>query len=204
MKCGYCGKTIRDNAVYCAYCGHNIKRIQDEKETVPASSYLPSLLTLMSIALIILAGSLYLLSDGIRGRAVSDSDSVATVAFPDGTRAEDTLVGQWHCTDPAAADYTSSDYGVEVDILLTLSKNGKFTLRYRMSDAGVPALDLSVKGDYTSDRENIAFRPDSSGKNIKKFLQRHGATPQFAYQLKDDTLTLTYENGDAILFTRAD
>ena len=30
MKCGYCGKTLKDDAQFCSNCGHSTEDIHDE------------------------------------------------------------------------------------------------------------------------------------------------------------------------------
>jgi hypothetical protein len=217
MKCGYCGKNIRDDATFCTYCGHNIADLESDAPPAktPKFSYLVSLLTLLAVLVMLWAGG-YSLLHGAESRFtvtvsashISDSDAVA-VLFPSTKQSppqSGAPVGKWHCTDRAAADYSRSDYGVDVDILLELKKDGTFRLNYKMADTGISALHLSLNGQYRVQDGLIAFQPDLSKLNDEtgsRFFKNHGKTPTFAYIAADDSLTLQYDNDTQVIFTRA-
>lgn len=207
MKCGYCGKNIKDNAKFCTYCGHNLIEIQPDEQPAPSTKggYLSSLLTLLAIIIILGAGGAYMLKGGGQSNAISASDASAKSYDTEGAAFDEALFGQWSCTDRAAADYSPSDYGIDVNILLEMTNKGKFTLHYSMTDTGAPALKLKLNGAYSVKNGTVTFKPDLSnvsGEISGNYFKNHGNTPSFAYTVTDSTLTLKYENGTDIIFTR--
>lgn len=211
MKCGYCGKNIKDDAKFCNYCGHDLREIPSDSEpTTPTAKggYLSSLLTLLAIIAILCAGGAFLLQDGTAATSpasVSFSDAVSPAYDTEGTSFDEALFGQWQCTDRAAADYSQSDYGVEVNIILEMTNMGKFTLNYSMSDTGAPALNLKLKGAYSVKNGAVTFKPDLSnvsGEMSGNYFKNHGSNPSFTYSVTDSTLTLHYPNGVDVVFTR--
>ncbi|MBQ5545089.1 MAG: zinc ribbon domain-containing protein [Clostridia bacterium] len=213
MKCGYCGKNIRDDATFCTYCGRNLSGNAPEEESVPPIKTSPTgaLITLLIVLLMLGAGSVRLLREPQKhphGAVVSISDSPHRTPLKEEESQPDTaLVGKWMCTDPAAADYDQNDYGIQVKITLVMQEDGQFRLRYHMSDTGASALKLRLDGDYLTRDGVISFRPDLSapeGETGGDFFRRHGKTPTFPYTVTEKTLTLHYDNGTDVTFRRAD
>ncbi|MBQ4396723.1 MAG: zinc ribbon domain-containing protein [Clostridia bacterium] len=213
MKCGYCGKNIRDDATFCTYCGRNLSENAPEEESVPPIKTSPTgaLITLLLVLLILGAGSLRLLRESQkepRGVVVSVSDtSHRTPVKAEESQLDKMIVGKWSCTDPAAADYDQNDYGIQVKITLVMKEDGQFQLQYKMSDTGASALKLRLDGDYLTRDGVISFRPDLSaldGETGGEFFKRHGKTPTFTYTVTEKTLTLHYDNDTDVTFRRAD
>lgn len=202
MKCGYCGKNIKDNTKFCTHCGHNLREIQTDGQTATKSKggYIPSLLTLLAIGVILCAGSICLLGSG-KSSAVSASDTNSVKVTP----LDEALFGKWSCTDRAAADYSPSDYGIDVNIILQMKNDGKFKIDYSMTDTGVPALNLKLDGSYSAQNSKVTFKPDLSklsGETGGNYFKNHGSEPVFEYSVDDSVLTLKYENGTDIKFQR--
>lgn len=195
MKCGYCGKTIRDSAAFCRYCGHRLDGVPSGEKAAPSvkSRYLPALLTLIIILAALTAGSLRLLVPVMPVTdAASPSDLRQTAS--EGVREYQALVGRWKCTDPAAAGYTASDYGIDVSIVLDVREEGSCELRYRLTDTGVKAVQLDLSGTFAADRQTVTFTPDFSpleGKSPGRYFLRRGRELPFAYAVQGDELTLT-------------
>lgn len=208
MKCGYCGRNIKDNAKFCTYCGNNLREIQTDKQSAQKSKkgYISSLLTLLAIIIIICVGGWRLLNGGNQSTDVSASDSSAPSQDVKYYQIYEPLIGKWVCTDRAAADYRPSDYGIDVKIILEIKSDGKFALDYSMTDTGAPALKLELDGGCSVNNAKITFKPDLSklgGETSGGYFKRHGNNPTFQYSVNDSTLTLTYENGTNIEFKRA-
>lgn len=213
MKCGYCGKNIKDDAKFCNYCGHNLREIPSDEPTAPQpkGGYLSSLLTLLAILAILCAGGAYLLKSGGPSKAVSSSDvSASSIASAQANHSEVThidknLIGKWRCLDPAAVGYSRSAYGIDVDIVLTIADSSKFSLHYIMTDTGAPAINLKLSGTYWVKNGAVTFRPDLTntvGETGSNFFKKLGETPTFEYTTTQDTLTLHYDNGTDATFHR--
>lgn len=203
MKCGYCGKNIKDNAKFCTYCGHNLREIEPEGQTAQKSKggYISSLLTLLAIAAILCSGGICLLNGGGKPNDVSPSD----IHVADITPLDEALFGKWGCTDRTAADYSPSDYGIDVNIILQMKNDGKFTLDYSMTDTGVPALDIKLDGKYSAKNHRVTFKPDLSklsGDTEGNYFKNHGNEPAFEYSVSDSVLIFKYENGTDVKFQR--
>lgn len=204
MKCEYCGRTISSSAQFCTNCGHSTEETGEAQKSGARrgsafSAYAVSiLLMLIIISALVLAGMHIVYTDLHPAAEVSQSDSTGGGS---GIRTDLSVIGSWVCEDPAAADYTSTDYGKSVHILLTIAKGGGFTLDYAMSDAGVPAIALTVSGRCITGDGRITFSPDNAA-GAEKYLRKHGDQPSFPYTVEGDRLTLEYENGAAIVFTR--
>ncbi len=211
MKCGYCGKNIRDDAAFCTYCGHNLSELptEDDSAAPVKGNYLGALLTLLAVMILLAAGSAYLLHDSgkpTKHDIVSPTSLSAVVLTDDNAVIDQLLIGKWTCTDPAAADYDQSAYGIDVKITLTLAENGNFQLNYKMTDTGASALKLALNGDYLTKDNVISFKPDLSkldGETGSEFFRNHGKTPTFTYTVTDKVLTLHYENDIDVKFKRA-
>lgn len=210
MKCGYCGKNIRDDAAFCTYCGHNLSELPSEESSTPPAktSTLGACLTLLAILILLGVGSACLLHGPDKTPkydTVSPTNLSTVSLIDDDTSLDEALIGKWTCTDPAAADYEQSDYGINVKIILTMAENGKFKLNYKMTDTGAPALKLTLNGDYRSKDGVISFKPDLSkldGETGSDFFRRHGKTPTFTYTVTDRVLILHYENDIDVTFKR--
>lgn len=201
MKCGYCGENIKDNAKFCTHCGHNLREIETGGQPAQKSKggYISSLLTLLVIIVILCAGSAYMLKDSDKSNAISASDASISEVTP----LDEALIGKWNCTDRAAADYSPSDYGIDVNIVLEIKNNGKFTLDYSKTDTGVPALKFKLNGSYSAQNGKITFNPDLSklsGETGGNYFKKHGDKPTLEYSVSDSVLTLKYENGTNIEF----
>lgn len=200
MRCGHCGKKIKDNAKFCTYCGHYIV----EPNTVPKKSggYLAAILSLITVIAILVSGSVWLVMKELYpAKSVSASD-LSPISFDtDGTRTDDKLVGSWRCTDRTAADYESTDYGIDVSILLTIQSDGTFGMDYTMTNTGVVAVQLTSGGTYIAQKGNVRFYPDSVNAD-SEFLKKHGAQPTFRYHAYDNVLELVYEDGKTVVFNR--
>ncbi len=200
MRCGHCGKKIKDNAKFCTYCGHYIV----EPNTIPKKSggYLAAILSLITVIAILVSGSVWLVMKELYpAKNVSASD-LSPISFDtDGTRTDDKLVGTWRCTDRTAADYKATDYGIEVNILLHIQSDGTFRIDYTMTNTGVVAVQLTSGGTYIAQKGNIRFRPDSVSTD-SEFLKKHGAQPTFRYQAYETVMELVYENGKTVVFNR--
>lgn len=206
MKCGYCGKTIRDSAAFCRYCGHSLDGLPSGGEGAPPvkSRYLPALLTLIIILAALAAGGLRLVVP-VMPMTLPASPSDLRQTSSASARDYQALVGKWKCTDPAAAGYTASDYGIDVSIVLTVMEDGSCGLRYRLTDTGVKALQLDLSGTFAADQQVVTFRPDLSlldGQSLGRYFLRHGKELPFAYTVKDDVLTLTDGYGEQTKWTR--
>lgn len=216
MKCGYCGKNIKDDAKFCNYCGHNLREIPSDEQPAPPSKggYLSTLLTLLAIIAILCVGGAYLLKNGGSSGTVSSSD-VSASSLPanqtnqanhsEVTHIDQTLIGQWRCLDPTAVGYSRSAYGIDVDIVLNIPDSSGFTLRYAVTDTGAPALNLKLSGTYAVKNGAITFRPDltnATGDTGSNFFKNLSADTSFEYTVNQDTLTLKSETGADIVFNR--
>lgn len=202
MKCGYCGKTLNDDAQFCTNCGHSTDDGHDEPFDAKKSEkgiYAISIFSLLVVlAMTIYGGYTIIYRDLHPGQSVSGSDAGNRAMMTD---TDAGLFGQWSCSDPAAADYDKSNYGIEVSISLSLTENGSFTLDYAMTDTGIPAMNVSASGEYSTEDGIITFRPDQNAQ-IPNYLKNHGSQPAFQYATSENSFTLTYENGTEIVFNR--
>lgn len=202
MKCGYCGKTLKDDAQFCSNCGHSTEDIHDEpfeSQKSEKGTYAISIfLLIIVLALTVFGGYVIIHADLHQQKSVSGSDSVSQADMTDTDAA---LVGKWICTDPAAADYDKSNYGIEIKAWLTLTDDGTFALDYSMTDTGIQAMSISASGQYSTEDGIITFTPDKEN-GIADFLKKHGQHPAFQYATAEGSFTLKYENDSDIVFTR--
>lgn len=203
MKCGYCGKLLKDDAQFCSNCGRNLQEFDDEPSVsaeTARNAYAFSVLALiLVIAIVSLGGFIMIHRDLHPDTAVSSSDKGSENFNYDSAVADAALAGKWLCTDRAAADYSEKNFGVEVRVLLGLSADGTFTLDYSMTDTGVEAKMLSTSGTYTTENGVITFVPDEVAA-ASDYIKRHGKKPAFPYTVNEGKFTLKYENGKTIVF----
>ncbi|MBQ1440901.1 MAG: zinc ribbon domain-containing protein [Clostridia bacterium] len=204
MKCEYCGKDINDDAQFCPNCGHMIESAPEEvsgQKKTDKGAYAAAVFSLLVVLAFMAYGSSTIIYRDLKAeKTVSQSDSSNNRFNYDSTFTDTALVGTWLCTDRAAADYGDSNFGVEVNIILSMTGDGKFTLDYSMTDTGVPAKSLSTSGSYSTEDGMITFTPDDNPGN-SEYLKRHGQRPSFEYSTDEGSFTLKYENGADILFT---
>lgn len=203
MKCGYCGKEVKDDAQFCSNCGQSIEEPSEEgaePHKAEKGGYAASILTLLIVlALVSYGGFLIIYRDIYPEITVTASDEGSGKFNYDSTFTDSALVGKWQCTDRTAADYGEKNFGVEVNILLTLTGDGKFTLDYAMTDTGVLSKSLSASGGYSTEDGMITFNPEAN-EGLAQYLKRHGNRPSFQYSAEEGRFTLKYENGKTIQF----
>ena len=205
MKCSYCGKLLKDHAQFCSNCGRSVENPSSEplkQNNAEKGAYAISILLLIIVlALTVFGGFVIIYRDLHAETAVSASDEKSHSFNYDLVSTDPALVGEWICTDRAAADYSDSNYGVDVSIILKMTAEGNFTLNYSMSDTGIPAVQLSTSGKYSTQDGTVTFIPDN-GTGATEYLKRHGKQPSFQYSTDENSFTLKYENGKDILFSR--
>ena len=60
MKCGYCGKDVKDDAQFCSNCGHSIEEQSDdsiEPQKAEKGAYAVSILALLIVLALMAYGS---------------------------------------------------------------------------------------------------------------------------------------------------
>lgn len=203
MKCGYCGKLLKDDAQFCSNCGRSLQEIDDEpssSDTAAKGAYTVSILTLLLVIAIVAFGGYAIIHRDLHPiQTVSSSDGAARQFNYDRSSTDAALVGKWLCTDRAAADYGNKNFGVEVRILLTLTDDGSFTLDYSMTDTGVKAKSVSTSGKFATEDGIITFSPEENP-GTADYIKRHGKKPSFQYATEEGSFTLKYENGKMIVF----
>lgn len=205
MKCSYCGNLLKDHAQFCSNCGRSVENPSSEplkQNNAEKGAYAISILLLIIVlALTVFGGFVIIYRDLHAETTVSASDEKTHTFNYELVSTDTALVGKWICTDRAAADYSDSNYGVDVNAVLHLTGDGKFTLDYAMSNTGIPAMQLSTSGKYSTQDGIITFIPDN-GTGATEYLKRHGKQPSFQYSTDENSFTLKYENGKDILFSR--
>lgn len=203
MKCGYCGKEIKDDSQFCSNCGHSIEAPAEESSSpqkVEKGAYFISIFALIAVlALTAYGGFVIIYRDLFPETAVSSSDTDQSGFYYDRVLIDPVLIGKWKCTDRAAADYSDNNFGVEVDIVLTLMEDRNFTLDYTMTDTGVQAKSLSTSGSYTVEDGIITFIPDENP-GMENYIKRHGQRPSFQYSTDEGRFSIQYDNGKQIVF----
>ena len=200
MRCGHCGKKLKNNAKFCTYCGHYI--VETNEAPQKSGGYLAAILSLTAVIAILVSGGVWLVMEGMYpAKSVSASD-LSPVSFDtDGTRTDEKLVGTWRCTDRTAADYEEADYGIAVDILLTIQSDGTYRMDYTMFNTGVVAVKLTSDGSYIAQKGNLRFSPLAADPD-SEFLKKHGAQPTFGYHAYETMMELAYEDGKTVVFHR--
>lgn len=210
MKCGYCGKVLKEDAKFCTGCGRSVSEFSEEDVKniqKQDTSYIGSIITLIMLMVILLTGSIFMILHGLSKNAVSNSDVVSTSSeyklynfessSHDVFNGDANLFGQWICCDKTAANYTLSDYGKEISLALTLTEQGNFYVNYVMTDTGVTALRLNSEGAYFVQNGYLTLNSDLSDGNEK--IAVHSSVK---YKVIDNCLTFITENGDNITFTK--
>ena len=205
MKCGYCGKDVKDDAQFCSNCGHSIEEQSDdsiEPQKAEKGAYAVSILALLIVLALMAYGSFVIVYRDLHSeKTVSSSDSSLNRFNYDNTFTDSALIGKWICTDRAVADYGDKNFGVEVKAILELTKDGKFNLDYSMADTGVQAKTISASGSYSTEDGMITFTPEENP-GLAEYLNRHGQRPSFQYATDEGSFTLKYENEKVIQFTQ--
>ena len=203
IKCGYCGKEVKDDAQFCSNCGHSIEEPSEEGTELPKGekgAYAAPVLTLMIVLALLALGGFQIIYRNLHPtQTVSSSDTERGTFNYNSAVIDPALVGKWLCTDRAAADYSKKNFGVEVKILLNLTEDGRFTLDYSMTDTGIKAKSLSSSGSYSTEDSIITFLPEENP-GIEDYLKRHGQRPSFQYAADGGSFSIRYENGKDILF----
>lgn len=219
MKCGYCGRILKEDANFCTGCGRSVVKFQSEDEPNTKnsdSSYLGALIVLIMLIIILLAGSIFMIFRGLNGNTVSgwnvvsDSstesqynwDVSSQISSEEEFHGDPVLLGQWLCNDKLAAGYTQSDYGIEISLTLTMNEQGKFTVNYSMMNTGIVAYKVTLGGSYSAENGFLTLKPDLSDYN-GSYFDINGAQPSVKYSVNSDTLTITAQNGENIIFTRS-
>ena len=203
MKCKNCGKELNDNAQFCTSCGHSTENVVEQpnaSQKPKKGAYFFSIISLIIILALMGMGGFQILYRDLhpdKFGGIGDTASSSDLGYIDSQ-----LIGTWLCTDPLAADYKETDYGIEIKATLTLSVDGAFTLDYELINTGLKVKSFSIPGGYFTEDGMITFSPYSSDK-IKKYIEHHGEKPSFQYSADEDIFTLTYENGKEIIFTAA-
>ena len=205
MKCVHCGKEVRNGAQFCSNCGLIIEP-PSEESTQPhkavKGAYAASILVLIIVLGLVAYGAFVIVYRDLNPqKAVSASDQDGGSFNYNGTFTDPALIGKWKCKDREAADYGEKNFGVEVNIILTLTDDGKFTLDYSMTDTGIPAKSLSTSGKYSTEDGIITFIPDDNPE-LESYLKRHGKRPSLQYSADGNIFTMKYEKGKDILFKR--
>ena len=206
MKCGYCGKLLKDDAQFCSNCGRNLQEIDDEPSvstTTAKGAYTLSIITLLFVMATVAFGGYAIIHRDLHPeKTVYSSDNASSGLHYDIASTDAALVGKWLCTDRAAADYGDKNFGVEVRVLLRLDDDGSFTLDYSMTDTGVAAKSISTSGNYSTEDGIITFTPEDNP-GTADYIKRHGKRPSFPYTTDEGSFTLTYENGKHIVFRQS-
>lgn len=218
MKCGYCGKPLKDNAKFCSYCGRNISDAPvgfDKNSAKTAGSSLAAIIALILTIIIVLAGSIALIAFGIRdwntmpdkSMAVSESDTnrqnqveVSSSDIP-AFVGDSALLGKWRCIDKSAAGYSAAaDYGITVNIILTFNQDGTFVLHYQMANTGIQVRNIKLTGTYTVADGKFTLSPDLSSYD-GCYFGIHGENPSVGYSASAGTLIITTGDEQQFMFT---
>ena len=201
MRCEYCGKELSDSTQFCTNCGHSTEPILDDpavSQKPKIGAYFFAVLSLIIILGLMGLGGFQILYRDLHPELFTSASDKASPS--DYENIDSALFGNWKCTDPAAADYSDTDYGIEITALLHLAGDGSFTLAYELKNTGITAKSLTVIGRYTTEDGIITFVPDDNPK-AADYFKRHGKHPSFQYSTEDNVLALKYEDGKEIYFT---
>lgn len=219
MKCGYCGKILKNDANFCTGCGRSVVKFQSEDELNNQnshSSYSGAVIALIMLIVILLAGSIFMIIRGLNNNTASGrsivsnssaepqygSDISSPVSSEEEFRSDPALLGQWLCNDKLAAGYTQSDYGIEIVLTLKFNEQGNFTVNYSMMNTGIAAYKITLQGSYSVENGYFTLNPDLS--NYKgSYFDINGTQLSVKYSVNNDTLAITPQDGENIIFTRA-
>lgn len=215
MKCGYCGKPLRENAKFCTNCGRSVSGDSAEPDKASKKSGGSSFAAIFSLILvvgIISAGCAGLIYNGINdwntasrksstadpavSSDVSQSDTAAVPQF----KGDEALLGTWICTDKTAAGYSESDYEVFAEIRLAFNDDGTFTLNFDVENTGIQVRKITIMGVYSADNGVFTLFPDLSAYDGSYFTI-HGEKPSVKYTAADNKLTLTTADSRQVVFT---
>lgn len=219
MKCGYCGKPLKENAKFCTNCGRSISGDLAEAHNSSATkggSSVTAILSLIIVISVISAGCVGLITDCIHDRntmikktSVSNSDTNTTVntkvSSPDTAavpkfKGDPALLGKWQCSDKAAAGYSETDYGISTRITLNFKQSGTFALEYEAANTGIQVRKITLTGIYSVNNGTLILFPDLSGYH-GKYFSVHGENPELKYSAAENILTITDVYKQTIKFT---
>ena len=105
MKCGYCGKVLKDDAQFCSNCGRNLHEIDNEpsvSKKAARSAYAFSVCALiLVISIVALGGYVIILRDLHPKNTVSASDDGSYHFNYDSSFTDAALTGRWFTADRA-------------------------------------------------------------------------------------------------------
>lgn len=217
MKCGYCGRVLREGSKFCTGCGRRIDNFQAEDKQNTGDSYLGAVITLIMLVIILSAGGVFMILRGLSGSIVSNTNIVSNssvdkressevssqISSQDEFNGDSAIFGRWICNDKSAAGYTDSDYGIEVSLMFTLSEQGDFSVNYIMTDTGITAIKVMFVGSYSTENGRLSLKPDLSDYD-GNYFKVNGEQQSVNYSIKDNTLTIVTPSGNKIVFTKDD
>lgn len=220
MKCGYCGKPLKENARFCTNCGQNVSEIASDNNKSADNSKGATFLSVVALifVIIIICGGCF----GIISRSIRDWNTISpskSIVSPSETKVDDnnttsseeditskpdfagdpSLIGKWQCRDKVAAGFDEqADYGILTCITLTFNKDGTFGLNYEMENTGIQVRDIHLEGTYTVDSGKFTLTPNLSTYD-GDYFNTHGDKPSVAYKTSGKTLVIT--TADKLQFT---
>ncbi len=220
MKCGYCGKPLKENAKFCTNCGQNVSEIASDNNKITNNSKGATFLavvTLIFVIAIICGGCFGIISRSIRDwntispsksvvspSEAKDDDNNTTSSDEDTTSKPDfvgdaSLMGKWQCRDKTAAGFNEqTDYGILTSITLTFNKDGTFGLDYEMENTGIQVRDIHLEGTYTVNSGKFTLCPNLSTYE-GDYFHTHGDKLSVEYKTSGKTLVIT--TADKLQFT---
>lgn len=214
MKCGYCGKPLRENAKFCTNCGRSISdtSAQPGKSSgQKGGSSFGAVFSLILVVGIILVGCAGLIYNGINdwntasrkiptadsavSSAVSPSDTAAVPEF----KGDPALLGIWICTDKTAAGYSESDYEVFAEIRLAFNDDGTFTLNFDVENTDIQVRKITITGVYSADNGVFSLFPDLSAYD-GDYFNIHGENQSVKYSTADNKLTIVTADNRQVIF----
>lgn len=214
MKCGYCGKEVKNNQNFCTGCGRSIGDNlgqQGGKDQSKSSSFL-AVLMLIVLIIIVTAGGAGLIMNGIKGWYVSDSQIVSptspevsdasAVSSREPFAGDAALLGKWQCDDKSAAGYGDSAYGIETRVTLTFDDEGSFSVSYRMINLGITALNETLRGSYSARDGSFTLKPNLS-KYKGDYFDNRSIEPTVKYSVDGDKLVITSDSGKELIFKKS-
>lgn len=213
MKCGYCGKDVKNNQNFCTSCGRSIgdnSEKQGGKDQSKSSSFL-AVLMLIVLIVIVTAGCAGLVINGIKGWYVSDSQIVtpsstniseeSVVSSREPFVGDTALIGQWQCSDKSAAGYSDADHGIETNITLTFDDEGNFSVSYCMINLGITARNETLRGSYSVKDGSLTLKPNLSSYK-GDYFDDSNAEPTVKYSVEKDKLVIVSDSGNKLVFAK--